>query len=40
MPPSVEAQMTFWQRLHERRGQALNRLDAAMQGKILGDIMG
>jgi hypothetical protein len=36
--PSVEARLAFWQRLHERLAKLANRVDAAMQGKILGDV--
>jgi hypothetical protein len=38
MPPSVEARLKFWQRLHERLAKLSNRVDAAMQGKILGAV--
>jgi len=37
-PPSVEARITFWQRLHERLAKLSNRVDATAQAKILGDI--
>jgi hypothetical protein len=38
MPPSVEARIAFWQRLHERLAKLANRVDAETQGKLLGDI--
>jgi hypothetical protein len=38
MPPSVEARITFWTRLHERLGKLNNRVDATTQAKILGDV--
>ena len=37
-PPSVEARIAFWQRLHERLAKLSNRVDATAQAKILGDI--
>jgi hypothetical protein len=37
-PPSVEARIAFWQRLHERLAKLSNRVDAMAQAKILGDI--
>jgi hypothetical protein len=37
-PPTVEDRIAFWQRLHERLSKLSNRLDAATQGKVLGDI--
>jgi hypothetical protein len=36
--PSTEARLAFWQQLHERLAKLANRVDAAMQGKVLGDI--
>jgi hypothetical protein len=38
MPLSVEGRLAFWQRLHERLAKLSNRVDAAMHGKLLGDI--
>jgi hypothetical protein len=38
MPPEVADRIAFWQRLHERLARLANRVDAAKQGKILGDI--
>jgi hypothetical protein len=35
--PSVEARLVFWHQLHERLGKLSNRVDAAMQAKILAD---
>jgi hypothetical protein len=35
---SVDDRIAFWQRLHERLAKLTNRVDAAMQGKILGAI--
>ena len=40
LPPTVEAGVAFWQRLHERLAKLSNRVDAATQAKILGDIGG
>jgi hypothetical protein len=37
-PPSVEARIAFWQRLHERLAKLSNRVDATARAKILGDI--
>jgi len=37
-PPSVDARIAFWQRLHERLARLSNRVDAAAQAKILGDV--
>ena len=37
-PPSVEARIAFWQRLHERLAKLSNRVDATAQAKILGAI--
>jgi hypothetical protein len=37
-PPSVEDRIAFWQRLHERLAKLSNRVGAAAQAKILGDI--
>jgi hypothetical protein len=36
--PSVEARLTFWRWLHERLAKLSNRVDAALQAKILADI--
>lgn len=38
VPPEVADRIAFWQRLHERLARLSNRVDAAMQGKILGDV--
>jgi hypothetical protein len=38
MPLSVEGRIAFWQRLHERLAKLSNRVDAAAQAKILGDV--
>jgi hypothetical protein len=38
LPPSVEDRIAFWQRLHQRLANLSNRLDAAAQAKVLGDI--
>jgi hypothetical protein len=38
VPPTVMARLAFWQRLHERLAKLSNRIDAATQGKVLGDI--
>ena len=37
-PPSVADRIQFWQRLHDRLGKLANRLDAATQSKILGEV--
>ena len=37
-PPSVNERIEFWQRLVERFAKLSNRIDGAMQGKILGDV--
>jgi hypothetical protein len=37
-PPSVEARIAYWQRLHERLAKLSNRVDTTAQAKILGDI--
>lgn len=37
-PPSVEARVTFWQRLHQRLAKLGNRVDAAAQARLLGEI--
>lgn len=37
-PPSVEARIAFWQRLHERLAKLSNRVDATAQAKVLGTI--
>jgi hypothetical protein len=36
--PSVEARLAFWRWLHERLAKLSNRVDAAVQAKILADI--
>ena len=36
--PSVFARLAFWQRLHERLAKLSNRIDAATQGRVLGNI--
>ena len=36
--PSVQERVEFWQRLHERLAKLSNRIDATMQGKLLGEI--
>jgi hypothetical protein len=38
VPPSLQDRLTFWQRLHERLSRLSNRVQADIQGKILGDI--
>jgi len=38
IPPTVMGRLAFWQRLHERLAKLANRVDGAMQGKILGDV--
>jgi hypothetical protein len=38
IPPSVEARLTFWQGLHDRLEKLSDRIDAAMQRKILVDV--
>ena len=38
MPPSIADRLEFWRRLHERIGQLSNRLDAAAQAKVLGEV--
>jgi hypothetical protein len=38
VPPSVRSRVKFWLRLSERLAHLGNRIDAAMQEKILGDI--
>ena len=38
VPPSVQDRIAFWHRLHERLAKLANRLDAAAQAKVLGDI--
>jgi hypothetical protein len=37
-PPSVAERLVFWQRLHERMARLGNRIDAATQAKLCGDI--
>ena len=37
-PPSVADRIQFWQRLHDRLDKLANRLDAATQSKILGEV--
>ena len=36
--PSVADRIAFWARLHERLAKLSNRIDAAAQGKVMGDI--
>ena len=38
MPSSVAERIAFWQCLHERLARLGNRVDAAAQAKLLGDI--
>lgn len=38
MPASVHDRLDFWRRLHERLARLGNRLDAAKQGKIMGEV--
>jgi hypothetical protein len=37
-PPSVQARIVFWQKLHDRLAKLSNRIDAETQGKVLGQI--
>jgi hypothetical protein len=37
-PPTVPSRITFWQKLHERLGKLSNRVDAATQRKVLGEV--
>jgi hypothetical protein len=37
-PPSVAERLVFWRHLHERMAKLGNRIDAATQAKLLGDI--
>ena len=37
-PPSAEARIAFWQRLHERFATLSNRIDATTQAQLLGEI--
>jgi hypothetical protein len=37
-PATVMARLVFWQRLHERLAKLANRVDGAMQSKVLGDV--
>lgn len=37
-PQTVDARVAFWQRLHDRFAKLGNRLDAAAQAKLFGDI--
>ncbi|MGO9682386.1 MAG: hypothetical protein ACLPTZ_07330 [Beijerinckiaceae bacterium] len=37
-PSSIEARITFWQRLHERLAKLSNRVDATAHAKVLGAI--
>ena len=37
-PPSAAERLVFWQRLHERMAKLGNRIDAATQAKLYGDI--
>jgi hypothetical protein len=38
LSPSVADRVAFWARLHERLAKLANRIDAAAQGKIMGNI--
>jgi hypothetical protein len=38
VPPTVADRVTFWRGLHERLSRLSNRIDPAMQGKILGEV--
>jgi hypothetical protein len=38
LPLTVPGRIDFWARLHARLGQLANRIDATMQGKILGEV--
>lgn len=38
VPQTVEARLVFWQRLHDRLAKLGNRLDAAAQAKLFGEI--
>jgi hypothetical protein len=38
VPPTADDRFAFWKRLHERLARLSNRVDAATQGKLLGDI--
>jgi hypothetical protein len=38
MPLSVADRVNFWRQLHERLGQLSNRLDAAGQAKVMGEV--
>jgi hypothetical protein len=38
VPLTVGSRLAFWQRLHERLAKLSNRIDAAMQSKILGAV--
>jgi hypothetical protein len=40
VPLTVVSRLAFWQRLHERLAKLSNRIDAAMQGKIMGEAHG
>jgi hypothetical protein len=37
-PPTVQARIVFWRKLHERLAKLSNRVDAETQGKILGEV--
>jgi hypothetical protein len=38
VPPTVADRVAFWRSLHERLSRLANRVDAAAQGKILGQV--
>jgi hypothetical protein len=38
VPPSIADRTAFWQGLHARLGMLSNRIEATMQGKILGEV--
>jgi hypothetical protein len=38
LPQTVDARITFWQRLHDRLAKLGNRVDATTQAKLCGDI--
>jgi hypothetical protein len=38
MPATVASRLAFWARLHDRLAKLSNRIDAATQGKILGNV--
>jgi hypothetical protein len=37
-PLTIAARVDFWTRLHQRLGRLSNRVDAAMQAKVLGAV--